>query len=109
MSNSCFGDQLCLNRAELRDFFFSFFFFPYTGYQLLRAPPVGMIFACMTVFIPPQGQPHSDFGEMHAGCVSVAGTGINYGHQRQDLLIPSLIFDACVLRIDLGLYSHPKE
>ena len=73
-------------------------------------PQRGWIFACMTVFfIPPQGQPYSDFGEVHAGCVSVAGTDINSGYQRQDLLSPSLIFDACALRLDLGLYSHPKE
>ena len=46
---------------------------------------------------------------MHAGYVFVAGTDIIPGHQRQDLLSPSLILSACVITLNLGLSSHPKE
>ena len=46
---------------------------------------------------------------VHDGYVFVAGTETIPGHQRQGLLSPSLIFNACVLRLDLGLYSHPNE
>ena len=40
--------------------------------------PLGWIFACMTVFIPPQGQPCSNFGEVYAGYVFVADTGYTF-------------------------------
>ena len=90
--------------------FFLFFSFAYAGYQLLRAPPVGMDFCVHDRFLSRHKGSHTpSSGRRMLGVFSVAGTDISSGHQRQDLLSPSLIFDACVLRLDLGLYSHPKE
>ena len=42
--------------------------------------------------LPPQGQLCSNFGEVHAGYISVAGTDmISTGYQYQDLLSPCMI------------------
>ncbi len=42
---------------------------------------------------------------MHAGCVSVAGTDINSGHQRQDLLSLSLIFQMHEYSVYTSVYT----
>ena len=49
-----------------------------TGYPLLRAPPREWIFACTAVCTPASRAVvlRLDFGEVHAGYVSVAGTDI---------------------------------
>ena len=42
---------------------------------------------------------------VHAGCVFVAGIHLS-GHECQNLVMR---WNACVHRLELGVYTHPRE
>ena len=69
---------------------------------------LGEIFAYVTVFSSNHWGSHIPSSWMvHAGCVFVAG--IHPSRTWMSGSFESVQWNACVHRLDLGLYSHPKE
>ena len=74
----------------------------------LRFTILGEIFAYVTVFQSNHWGSHILSSWMvHAGCDFV--TGIHPSRTRMSGSFESVRWNACVYRLDLGLYSHPKE
>ena len=91
-------------------FLFSFFsfFFCIPQLDLWSSPFWDESFACVTVFYPNHWGSHIPSSWMvHAGCIFVAG--IRLSRTWMSGSFESLWWNACVHRLGLGLYSHPKE
>ena len=68
---------------------------------------VGEIFAYLTFLFNHRDSHFPTLGMMHAGCVSVAG--VYPSRTCMSASFESMQWNISVHRLDLGLYSHPKE
>ena len=102
------GGVVCLFFVVVVFFCGFFFFFGVPQLYLWSSPLLGEIFAYVTVFNPTiKVVTFRLRGWCVLGVFSLPAF-TRPGHERKDLLSPCDEMRVCI-RLDLGLYSHPKE